>query len=86
MSYSEIEPGTWEVRWRQAGKNRSKRVYSKEEAVALDIDKRQTKRRPATAAIEIPRQTFKQLAQDVWDRRYAKKAPKTRAGYAALLD
>ena len=85
MSYSEVETGAWEVRWRQGGKNKSQRVASKLEAQELDAEKKRAKK-SKFATTEYPRQTFKKLSEDVWDRRYAGLMPRTREDYVRYLD
>lgn len=86
MSYSEVTKGVWEVRWRQGGKNKSARVYSENEAIDLDFEKKRQKRTGAAPAAEPAPITFKKLSEDVWDRYAPDWAPTTRQGYAWLLD
>lgn len=87
MSYHERKPGVWEVRYREGGRNRSKAVRgSKTDARRVDAEMKAKVSAGTISQVTAGRQTFNELAEDVWEARADDWEKNTRNLYSWLLD
>jgi integrase len=77
----------WRVRWRQAGRNRSKVLGRKRDAQDFDAELRRRRRTGELAALDAGKETLAEFGQEWW-RLYAEPnlAATTLRTYAALWD
>jgi hypothetical protein len=77
----------WRVRWRQAGRNRSKVLGRKRDAEAFDAELRRRKRVGDLAVLDSGKETLAEFGAEWW-RLYAEPnlAPTTLRVYAMLWD
>jgi len=88
MSVEQTPRGEWRVRWRDpAGRNRSKTVGRKRDAIAFDAEVRRRQRLGALDLIDAGGETLEQYVVETWAPIHAAPlAPRTRALYTALYD
>jgi hypothetical protein len=65
----------WRVRWREAGRNRSKVLGRKADAIAFDADVRRRKRTGELGLMEASRQTLDAFAAE-WLEVYGRAQPR----------
>ena len=77
----------WRVRWRQAGRNRSKVLGRKRDAEAFDAELRRKRRTGELAALDAGKETLAELGEEWW-KLYAEPnlAASTLKVYAILWD
>ena len=77
----------WRVRWRQAGRNRSKVLGRRRDAEAFDAELRRRRRVGDLAALDAGKETLAEFGAEWW-RLYAEPnlAPTTLRVYAMLWD
>lgn len=77
----------WLVRWRQHGRNRSKTLSTRRDALDFEAHRRRLARAGQLAQLDAGTETLDHYLTETWAPTYAAAlAPKTRQHYAALYD
>ncbi len=78
--------GAWRVRWREGGRNRSRTIGRKSDALAFDAEVRR-RLRLGELAFEAADETLDEYVKGIWRKAHAAHlAPKTRQTYAWAYD
>ena len=87
MSIQQTRTGLWAVRWREAGRMRSKSFRRKRDAERFDLTVKDAKQTGTLAALDGGTETLDDYVERTWAPIHAATlAPKTRALYAGLYD
>jgi len=86
MSVEKTPNGKWRVRWREAGRDRSRTVSRRREAEHLDAEIKRLRRLGPLAALDAGSVTLSDFAHQWWDAHAAHLAPMTQRRYAEVLD
>lgn len=86
MSVEKTPNGQWRVRWREAGRDRSRTVSRKREAEHLDAEIKRLRRLGPIATLDTGTATLSDFAHHWWDAHAAQLAPMTQRRYAEVLD
>jgi integrase len=86
VSVERTAGGRWRVRWREAGRERSKTVDRKREAAHLDAEIKRLQRLGVLRTLEIGIIPLRDFAHAWWDAHASHLAPMTQRQYAEVLD
>jgi integrase len=86
VSVERTAGGRWRVRWREAGRERSKTVDRKREAEHLDAEIKRLQRLGILRTLDTGTIPLSDFADAWWDAHASHLAPMTRRQYAEVLD
>ena len=86
MSVEKTPNGKWRVRWREAGRERSRTVSRKREAEQLEAEIKRLRRLGPLASLDNGTVTLSDFAHQWWDAHATRLAPMTQRRYAEVID
>ena len=86
MSVEKTASGHWRVRWREAGRERSRTVDRKRDAEHLDAEIKRMRRLGPLVELDSGTVTLLHFAETWWEARARHLAPMTQRQYAEVLD